>query len=554
MDYASTIYKNGDILTMEDRLPNVQAIAVREGRIIALGTENEIARWKGPHTRIVDLQGNTLMPGFYDSHSHFSVVGGAALNSVQLACPPIGSIKSISDVMTSLKNHLDTHPGTKMIIGWGYDDTLIKEKRHLNRHDLDKVSKSIPIFVSHISGHVGYANSKMLEIANIDRTTADPIGGKIFKDAQTGEPTGHLDEQAVYLLPTGGIFSLSGEGEECIQALEKASEIYASNGVTTANDGGVKNIETIKAYYAAHKQGRLKVRVTICPFSEILEESNFINQKDDYVTLQGIKIVQDGSIQAYTAYMSEPYYTAYQGNRDWVAYPACSQEALDQKVMDIYRSGQQAVCHCNGDRTLDMYLDALTRAQKEYPRVDDRPIVIHAQTARYDQLVRMKALHATPSFFSLHTYYWGNRHMDRFLGPNRGANLDPAGWAQQLGIPFSTHCDSPITPQTPLLSIWAAANRISYEGRRIGNHQCVDVLTALKSYTINAAYQYYEDDIKGSIAKGKLADFVVLDQNPLRIAPSEIKNINVIATIVNDGTIFNSGQITETESPQPTTV
>ncbi|MFM9413683.1 amidohydrolase [Peptococcus simiae] len=554
MDYASTIYKNGTILTMEDRLPVAEAIAVKNGRITAIGSDNEMKRYQGPDTQVIDLKGFTLMPGFYDSHSHFSVVGGTALNAVQLSCPPIGNLSSIADVISALKAKAQAFPTCKVIVGWGYDDSLISEKRHLTRYDLDKVSTDIPIVVAHISGHVGYANSKMLEVAQINRDTPDPLGGKIIRDAETGEPTGHLDEHAMYLLPIGGIFDLSGEGEACIQALEKASEIYAAQGVTTANDGGINKIGTLKAYYEADRRGLLKVRVTVCPFSEILEESALAERASDYITLQGIKIVQDGSIQAYTAYMSEPYYTPYQGDSDWSGYPAYSQEDFNQTVLDIYRAGQQAVCHCNGDLTLDMFLDALTLAQKTYPRIDDRPIVIHAQTARYDQLVRMKALGATPSFFSLHTYYWGKRHMERFLGPNRGANIDPAGWAKQLGLRFSTHCDSPITPQNPLLSIWAAVNRRSFEGKSVGSHQAVDVLSALKSYTIDAAYQYFEDDAKGSIAKGKLADFVILDRNPLHVNPLDIKDIQVMATIVNDELVYNSGQLTKMKSLQLTTV
>lgn len=539
MKKATRLYQNGIIVTMDPENRICEALALYKNQILKAGTKNEVMAHIDEDTEIIDLQGKTILPGFYDSHGHMSMAGQANAFSTNLACPPMGTMRTIEDCKEALREFAKRVPEGN-ISGYAYDDTLIAEKRPLYKEDLDEVSTERPIWVSQSSGHIGYCNSKMLEIMNYTKDTPNPEGGVIQRDPITGEPNGILEETAKNQVQTMGIKQIMGDPDSTMKAIAYISDVYAKAGVTTASEGGGSRIPrtVLENLLKAVDKDILKIRVVVNPPVEQADDWYKIKVETDMVTVGGSKIMHDGSLQAFTGYLTKPYYTPFQGDATYCGYPTRSREALVDLVKSIYAKGRQALCHCNGDAAIDDYLYAIEEAQKEYPRTDDRPVVIHAQTSRRDQLRKMKQIHAIPSFYLLHTYYWGERHVNTFLGPERGNNISPAKWAQEEGVRFTTHCDTPVVPQTPLLSIWAAVNRMSFGGVSIGPEQKVDALEAVKSYTIHAAYQNYEEHIKGSLEPGKYADLVILDENPLTCPPEAIKDIHVLETIVGGKTVY----------------
>ena len=266
-------------------------------------------------------------------------------------------------------------------------------------------------------------------------------------------------------------------------------------------------------------------------------EGNF--RPEDYasdrLTIGPVKLIADGSIQGYTGYLSQPYYTPYHGDASYRGYPSISRELLFEKVKVLHQAGYQMAIHANGDASIEDVLDAFEAAQKLHPRL----ILIHAQMAREDQVARMKALGVTPSFFSAHTWYWGDRHRDIFMGPERAANMSPARWAQDNGLRYSTHLDTPVTPMLPLQSVWSTVFRITSGGDVLGPEQRVGVMQALRSVTIDAAWQVFEEDNRGSLEPGKFADMVVLSGSPLN-DPMAMRDLKVEATLVGGATIYRS--------------
>lgn len=538
--YATKVYLGGTVITMDNANTVAEGVAVAEEQIMAVGAEKDLKHLIGPGTEVIDLAGKTLLPGFYDSHSHFSAAGIGALFQVNLNSPPIGTMNTITDYINTLKKQAQRTPAGQWISGRGYDDTLVAEKRHPTRYDLDQVSTEHPIFILHISSHMAVANSKAMALAGITKDTSDPEGGVIHKDAITGEPDGLLAETAMALV--SNLMPPLTE-EDKVAGIAYASNMYASVGVTTANDGGAGKLAQgadYEDYLQALQLGKLKVRVSFwIPYAQF-DELHQINNSNNMITIGGVKEFQDGSIQGYTGYLSQAYHQPYQGDGEYRGYPWQSREKLLNKVKKVHNAGYQLLIHGNGDAAIDDILAAYEQAQLQNPRSDSRHVIIHAQMAREDQLDKMKALGVIPSFFSLHTYYWGDRHRDIFMGPERAYRMSPAKSALERGMIFTTHCDTPVVPQSPLMAVWAATNRLSYGGNTIGAEQRVSPLEALRAYTINAAYQNFEETIKGSIEPGKLADLVILSDNPLRCPPEKIKDIIVMETIVGGQTIYQA--------------
>lgn len=533
--YATTVYLGGPVITVDPENSIAEAVAVKDNKIVAVGMEKDISELIGENTQIVNLNGKTLMPGFYDAHSHLFLAGEMALIQVDLNSPPIGNMNSISDYITALNAKFkETLPG-QWIQGRGYDDTLIVEKRHPTKEDLDKVTAEYPVWIVHVCGHLGVANSKALELAGITRNTVSPEGGVIRKDPVTGEPNGILEETARELVKSKIPPLLE---EEIHDVIAYAAKMYASKGVTTANDGHVNMLDRIIDYQKVIAQGRMPIRTIIWRDHSQIEEVNKLKNTTDMLTIGGVKAFQDGSIQGYTGYLSTPYYVPLNGDANYRGYNRMTREELTKIVKKAHNAGLQVFVHGNGDAAIDDILYAISEAQKENPRNDARHVVIHSQMVREDQLDLMKELGVIPSFYVLHTYYWGDRHRDIFLGPDRAARIDPCKSAGDRNIPFTIHCDTPIVPQDPILLIWSAVNRVSTSGRVIGAEQKVEPMDALRAYTINAARQNFEEDIKGSIEPGKLADLVILSDNPLTCDSIEIRNIQIHETIVGGNTVY----------------
>jgi len=514
------VYLNGSVITMDSRGTVAEAVAVRDGRIVAVGKTAEL-RALG---EAVDLKGRVLLPGFYAAHDHFPQAGLLALTQVDLNSPPIGAITSMDELVAALKKKAATTPKGQWVVGRGYDDTLIREKRHPSRSDLDRVSTEHPLWVTHISGHMGAGNSLALKIANVTRNTPQPEGGHIRKDARTGEPDGYIEERQTIV--TRHIPPVTAQ--EMQEGIRWANRQYLSKGVTTAVvTGGPRN--SYLAVREAMQRGELKLRLDWMLSGAKPERLPGVEGK---LRVVGVKAWQDGSIQGYTGHLGAPYHVQPEGKHDFRGYPSRSREQLTAMVREYHRDGFQVAVHGNGDAAIDDILAAYETVLQERPKTDTRWRIEHCQTAREDQLDTMKRLGATPSFFVAHVFYWGDRHRDLFLGPRRAGRISPLRSALNRGVRFSIHNDTPVTPVDPLLLVWNAVNRTTRYGKVLGPEQRIGVMEALRAVTIDAAWQSFDEKDRGSIEVGKAADFVVLERSPLKVTPIEIWNIVVVETIV----------------------
>jgi predicted amidohydrolase YtcJ len=538
-----TVYLDGTVVTMAEGGAVAEAVAVKGDRIIAVGTSREVRKLAGRNTVAVDLDGRTMLPGFYAAHDHFPWAGRIGLVEVELNSPPIGTITNIPELVAALKARAEATPVDSWVIGWGYDDTLLEEQRHPTRWDLDQVSTEHPIWIQHTSGHLGVGNSRALEVAQVNRSTPSPPGGVIRKDSATGEPDGVFEE--VGYLVARHIPAISDDVKW--QAFERAAQSYVSQGVTTAvvTGGSRQSLMDLQEGYA---RGLLNFRVISMtsksePGMPSATEAGGILPGFGTAFVKGgnIKIVHDGSLQGYTGYLREAYHVPFGGDTTYRSYPRRDRQALTEMVVEAHREGFQIGIHGNGDAAIDDIIHAFREAQRAYPRPDARHRIEHSQTIRDDQLDEVRELGITPSFFVGHVYYWGDRHRDIFLGPERAARISPLASAAARGIRFTIHDDTPVTPVRPIQLVWVAANRVTSGGRVLGPEQRIPVEQALRAITIDAAWQNFEEDIKGSIEVGKLADLVLLSENPLMVDPAAIKDIQVLETIVGGRSVFVAG-------------
>ena len=515
---------------MDPGHPEAQAVAVRGGTLIAVGSVSEVLRIAGHGTRRIDLSGKTMLPGFYDAHGHFPSSGISAVHYANCNSPPMGPVERIADIVELLRAKAGATPKDQWMVGRGYDDTLLAEGRHPTRIDLDRATDEHPVCIHHVSGHLLAANSLALEAAGIDRDTTDPEGGVIRRNAKTGEPDGVLEETALRavrsLIPPMS-------DDQWLAGLDHAVEEYARRGVTTAVIAGC-DATAISRLRGATEGGRLPLRI-VCMAGQGTPRSE---PASDALRLGAVKMFHDGSIQGYTGYLSQPYHVPFRGDRSYRGYPTRPREELARMVSAAHDAGHQVAIHGNGDGAIDDILSAYRGALERHPRNDCRHRIEHCQMVREDQLDTMQELGVTPSFFVQHTYYWGDRHRSIFMGPERADRMSPLRSALKRGIRFTIHNDSPVTPINPLFSLWSGVNRLSRSGRCIGDAQRISVAEALPSVTRDAAWQNFEEDIKGTIEVGKFADLVVLDRNPLEVDPTELKDIEVLETIVGGVPVY----------------
>ena len=534
------IYFNGQILTMDVDEPRVEAISVRDGVIESVGNESEVMLLVEDHSELIDLEGATLMPGFVDAHGHFPGSGRTAF-SADLNSPPIGTISSIEELLTTLAAFGEQRP-EGWLVGHGYDDTLLAEMRHPTRDDLDRISADRPIAISHVSGHLAVANSAALELMGIDESTPDPKGGHIVRDPNSPDqrrPNGVLEETAAREV---SLKTLNIDATDAMRMTQLATNEYLKYGVTTASAGGMP-MGLGQMVGAVSNAGTMPLRVAFFPLMEeigddlLSGESRLSDFAMARVEVPRVKIIADGSIQGYTGYLTEPYHRPYKGDASYRGYPSVLRDDLFAQVAGLYEKRIQVAIHGNGDASIDDSLDAIAAAAEQHPWPEARPLIIHAQMTRRDQLDRMKDLNVTPSFFSAHTYFWGDRHVGIFMGPERAANMSPAKWAIDAGVRFSSHMDTPITPMRPLQAVWSQVERLSKSGALIGADQRIDRDAALRAVTIDAAWQVFMDDRIGSLEPGKLADLIVLSGDPL--TEPDVRDLTVLRTVIEGEAVYS---------------
>ncbi len=542
-EVADTIYSGGPILTIDDNQPMVEAVAVRDGRIVAVGKTDAVMAFRGDSTEMFDLKGRTMLPGFVDSHGHV-VMGGLQALSANLLAPPDGGVKDIASLKATLsawaEENADAVEQTNMIIGFGYDNAQLAEVRHPTRQDLDEVSADIPIIIVHQSGHLGVANSAALEFAGVDASTEAPPGGVIRKD-ENGEPNGVLEEYAFFSVLVPLLGKLGPEGSEAFA--RAGSEMWARYGYTTAQDGrsSAGIVETLKKLGAAGE-----IPIDVIAYPDVLEAPDYIeaNVSRDYVDnvrVGGCKLTIDGSPQGFTALRDRPYYDPVGDYEEgYAGYAAITKEQLQDAVNWCYEHGIQIITHANGEGASDMLIEALGAAQKRYGTPNIRPVLIHGQFLREDQLDSYKKLGVFLSLFPMHTYYWGDWHRDHTVGPINAQNISPTGWARERGMMFGTHHDAPVAFPDSMRVLSATVTRRTRTGDILGPDQRVDVMTALKAMTIWPAWQQFEENDKGSIENGKIADFVVLSDNPLTVDPDTLAELKVRVTIKDNEVIYDA--------------
>jgi hypothetical protein len=533
-----TVYRGGSVITLDAENRVVEALGVEGDRIGAVGSEAEVRQWAGDGARVVELDGRALLPGFIDAHGHYPGAGVYA-HAADLNAPPIGSVRNLDDLAARLREQAAEKEPGEWLIGMSYDDTLLAEGRHPTRADLDRVSTEHPVGVVHVSGHLAAVNGRGLEQLAISRDSADPEGGRIRRGPD-GEPTGVLEETAMesvmaHVLQPGLRGSLA--------IVEEANRRYLAAGVTTAQVGYAS--EDLAGLVWLSRLGRIPLRLVVWPGVEWMDavlsgEASLPHTDPLWVRFGAVKLISDGSIQGYTAYLREPYHVPPGDDPAERGYPRYPQQELSARVATYREAGLQIAIHANGDAAIDDALDALEAAQAGDPELDARPVIIHAQMTRPDQLERMQRLRVIPSFFVLHTYYWGDRHRERFLGPERAARISPTRTAQRTGVRFTLHCDTPVVPMEPLRLVWAAVNRRTTGGQELGPEERIDVTSALRAVTIDAAFQHFEEDLKGSLEPGKLADLVIVGRSPLAEPPEGLASIPVLETIVGGESVWRA--------------
>lgn len=529
-----TIYYGGDILTMEGDSPSyVEAIVQREGQIIFTGTKADaLKRFKGKAEE-VDLQGKTMMPGLIDGHAHFGNFSSQAIGA-QILPPPDAGANNIPALIEILKewNTPENRALTGWIFGAGFDDSVLEEKRFPTKHDLDKVTTEYPIMIIHISGHFAVLNSKGLEMLNITSATKNPEGGLIRRE-NGNEPNGVLEELAA--IPYYGKALTPKSLEAAEQFFKAGQDMALSYGYTTAHEG--------RAFYENHgfladaaEQNKLKLDVVsyvdyMVVDSLMQTKWNSKNYTNRY-RIAGMKLTLDGSPQGRTAWRTLPYLLPPDGAEDgYLGYPAMPN---DSDVEAIYKKSfdndWQIITHANGDAAMDQMIRTMQKVSKDYEKKDRRNVLIHGQYVREDQLDSFKDLDVIASLFPLHTFYWGDWH-SQIIGEELGQKISPTRTALNKGLRLTIHTDAPVALPNLMRMVGISVERKSRSGKVIGESEKLTPYEALKGITEWSAYQHFEDDKKGTISKGKLADLVILDKNPLNVPEDQIKDIVVLETI-----------------------
>ena len=392
----------------------------------------------------------------------------------------------------------------------------------------------------HISGHMVSVNSVALDRYGIDADTPDPQGGEVRKDPETGEPTGLLLETAGRPMM---LDALAFSPFEQVAVVRSAVRAYAKEGFTTVQNG-LANEEQLEGMRVGTKIGLIPLRVVAWPAEELGLEAiqsgrDLTAYATDRMTVGAVKLIGDGSIQGYTGYLTEPYYVLGDHPDGYRGYPNIDEATLRDHVKRLHCAGHQVAVHGNGDAAIDQFLDAWEEALRACPSEDRRPILVHAQMSRPDQLERMKELGVTPTFFSAHVYYWGDRHRDIFLGPERAARISPAASAVSLGLRFTTHLDTPVVPIDSRLQLWSPVARETSSGASLGPEERISVERSLRAMTSDAAWQVHLEDQIGSLEPGKKADLVVLSANPLEPS-ADLRAIDVERTVVGGLTVYDA--------------
>lgn len=521
--------------------PNyVEAIVTDSDSIVFVGDLSS-SKALFPSARKVNLNGKTLLPGFIDGHAHFAGFPSQAIGA-QILPPPDAGANNINSLIEILKawSTPENIALTGWIFGMGFDDSVLEEKRFPTKEDLDKVSEEHPVMIIHISGHFCVVNSKGLALLNINSETPNPEGGVIRRIPGTNEPNGVLEElAAIPFMP----MVLAPKTEEAMQAFMKSGQDMAlSYGYTTAQEGRAMPNSHLFLEHAA-KTDFLKLDVV--SYIDYSVSDSLLNTEwysptyTNHYRIAGIKLTLDGSPQGRTAWRTQPYLIPPDGAEEgYSGYPAIPEDKDVERIYEkAFKNNWPIHTHANGDAAMDQMIRALKKVTTTYGNEGRRDVLIHGQYVREDQLDEFKNLNIIASLFPLHTFYWGDWHK-QLIGDSLGNKISPTRTALNKGLKITIHTDAPVALPNLMRVIWTAVSRVSRSGEIIGKEERLTPYEALKCITEWSAYQHFEEDSKGTLEVGKLADLVILDANPLKVELDEIKEITVLETIKEGITVY----------------
>ena len=539
---SAIVFFGGDIITMVGETAQyTESVIVKDGKIRFVGKYKDAIKIAGEGHVTRNLEGKTLMPSFIDPHSHF--INSLGMSSQANCSPsPVGEANNVAGIIKALKNLKSEKniPDGELIIGYGYDDTVMPDGKLLNRDDLDKEFPNNPVMVLHVSLHGAVLNSKSLSKFGISAKTVTPPGGIIVRKPGTTEPYGLIMETA--FLPVFAQFP-KPTAKQVLQQLKDGQMIYAAAGVTTAQEGA-SHLGDVQILQTGADSNAFFIDVVSYPFiTEFdtifkLYSANDFGKYTNKFKLGGIKITIDGSPQGRTALFTTPYLTGGpSGEENWLGESTFTQEQVNQMLKNVYDKDLQSIFHANGDGAIDMCIKAHEFASGNNPTKERRTTIIHSQFVRLDQLDKYLEYKMIPSLYTEHTFFFADAHIKN-RGLKQASFISPMNTAIKKGLRPTNHTDFNVVPIDQMMVIWSAVNRTSRNGQVIGPQERISPYQALQAITTNAAYQYFEEDTKGSLEEGKLADLVILDRNPLKIDPINIKDIKVLETIKEGTTIF----------------
>jgi len=525
------IFVNGHVMTGAGRPSDATAVAVRGGRIVAVGSESDVRAWRGLGVEVVDLRGRTVTPAFNDAHCHPMSVG-FTLRQIDAGTPPNASV---TDIVARVAARVREVPAGTWVLARGYDQARLTENRHPTRHDLDPVAPDHPVLIVRACGHIGVVNSRALALAGIDRHTPDPEGGTIDRD-EHGEPTGVVREAALKLareviaLPTAG---------EITAALRAAGRRYVSEGVTSVAEAGIARDAELDAYQSLARAGELAVRTylmmmideTLAPLAQLGLRTGF---GDPWLRIGPAKLFLDGSIGGRTARMSQPYEDEDDNLGLWMQNP----QVMKDKIKAAHRAGFQCCAHAIGDAAIELLISAYEEALAESPRPDARHRIEHSSILRPDLIDRIQRIGAIPVPGTTFLWAFRNAYVQN-LGMDRIRYAYAMRTFFDRGIVAPASSDAPVDPTNPMIGIQTMVTRRSQEGDEVWPEERITLEEAVRAYTYNGAYASFEEGIKGTMEPGKLGDLTVLETDLRTVAPESLGTVKVDLTVVEGTVVFD---------------
>ena len=517
---------NARVFTIDDDQPNAEAFAVRDDRFVAVGSTNDIRNMVGSRTEIIDAEGMTITPGFIDAHSHPSGAGVNELVQVN------ADLRSVTEITSALRERADSTPEGQWVRAFKYDDTKLAEGRPINRFDIDEVIPNNPVVIGHRGGHTSVYNTTALAMAGVTAETPDPPGGRFYRDSN-GVLTGLVQGPARNVF--SGVIPSDSTREQRRDGVKLISELMTAAGLTSVHQTSAGRNDMI-AYQDARAEGGLRFRMYLFPrgqlFDDLVNSGVRTGMGDEVFRIGAVKYTADGSASERTMRMSEPY----EGRPDDFGLLYMTEQEIHEEVERAHRNDFQVAVHANGDVTIAMVLDAFERAQQLWPREDTRHRIEHCSLVNPDLLGRIRDLGVVPAPFYTYVHYHGNKWVE--YGEERMRWMFAHRSFLDYNIPVAPASDYTPGPYEPMMAIQSMVTRKDFDGRVWGPNQRISVDEALRICTMNGAYASFEENIKGSITAGKLADFVILADDPHDVDPDQIKHIEIVRTVVGGATMY----------------